>query len=97
MILAKVKKRRNSNPYYHVNLGEQELEQRHWDKALAHFRRALALDRGKHEVYFGLARAYFEIGELQQSERYLKQAKNKAHNKSDEQRYQNKLEFLRNF
>jgi tetratricopeptide (TPR) repeat protein len=93
-ILAKVNNQRIRNPYYHVNLGEQEIEQKHWDQALAHFRRALALDRGKHEVYFGLARVYFEIGELQQSERYLKQAKNNAHSKYDEDRYQSKLEFL---
>ena len=96
-ILATVEKKRNNNPYYHVNLGEQQMEQKHWDQALAHFRRALALDRGKHEVYFGLARAYFEIGELQQSERYLKQAKNKALNKHDEDMYQSKLEFLSSF
>jgi len=93
-ILAKVEDQRNRNPYYHVNLGEQEMEQKQWDQALAHFRRALALDRSKHEVYFGLARAYFKIGELQQSKRYLKLAKNKAHNKHDEDRYQTKLEFL---
>ena len=93
-ILAKVEEQRNSNPFYHVNLGEQEMEQKHWDQALAHFRRALSLDRSTHEVYFGLARVYFEIGELQQSERYLKQAKNTAKNKHDEQRYQSKLEFL---
>jgi tetratricopeptide (TPR) repeat protein len=93
-ILAKVEAQRNNNPYYHVNLGEQEMEKRHWDQAVAHFRRALALDKGKHEVYFWLARAYFEIGELQQSERYLKQAKNKARNKHDEKKYQSKLEFL---
>jgi tetratricopeptide (TPR) repeat protein len=96
-ILAEVEAQRNNNPYYHVNLGEQEMEQKHWDQALAHFRRALALDRGKHEVYFGLARAYFEIGELQQSERYFKQAKNKASNKYDEDRYQTKLDFLSRF
>lgn len=95
-ILVKVESQRNRNPYYHVDLGEQEMEQEHWDQALAHFRKALALDRGKHEVYFGLARVYFEIGELQQSERYLKQAKNKARNKHDEEKYQSKLEFLSN-
>jgi tetratricopeptide (TPR) repeat protein len=92
--LAEVEYKRNRNPYYHLNLGEQEMEQEHWDQALAHFRRALALDRSKHEVYFGLARAYFEIGELQQSLRYLKQAKIKAHNRQDEDKYQNKLDFL---
>ena len=94
-ILVKVGAQRNNNPYYHVNLGEQEMEQKHWHQALTHFRRALALDKGKHEVYFGLARAYYEIGELQQSERYFKQAKNKASNKHDEDKYQSKLEFLR--
>jgi predicted Zn-dependent protease len=95
-ILAKVYAQRNNNPYYHVNLGEQEMEQKRWDQALTHFRRALALDKGKHEVYFGLARAYYEIGELQQSERYFKQAKNKASNKHDADKYQSKLEFLSN-
>jgi tetratricopeptide (TPR) repeat protein len=95
-ILAKVEYKRNNNPYYHVNLGEQEMEQEHWDQALGHFRRALALDRSKHEVYFGLARVYFEIGELQQSKRYFKQAKNKAHNRQDEDKYQHKIDFLRN-
>ena len=93
-ILTRVENQRNSNPYYHVDLGEQEMEQKHWDQALEHFRKALALDRSKHEVYFGLARAYFQIGELQLSERYLKRAKNKAPNKQDEDRYQSKLEFL---
>jgi tetratricopeptide (TPR) repeat protein len=93
-ILAKVESQRNSNPYYHVNLGEQEMEQQHWVQALAHFRKALALDRGKHEVYFGLARIYFEIGELQKSKRYFKRAKNSAQNKYDEDRYQSKLELL---
>jgi Flp pilus assembly protein TadD len=93
-ILQVVESQRNTNPYYHVNLGEQELEHQQWDLALAHFRKALALDRSKHEVYFGLARAYFQIGELQQSERYLKLAKNKAGNKQDENMYQTKLEFL---
>jgi Flp pilus assembly protein TadD len=93
-ILAKVEAQRNNNPYYHVNLGEQKMEQKRWVQALSHFRRALALDKGKHEVYFGLARAYYKMGELQQSKRYLKQAKNNASNKHDEEEYQSKLEFL---
>ncbi|WP_299080163.1 tetratricopeptide repeat protein [uncultured Paraglaciecola sp.] len=93
-MLEIVENRRNSNPYYHVNLGEQELERKHWDQALTHFRTALSLDRNKHEVYFGLARVYFEIGELRQSERYLKLAKNKTRNRHDEEKYQRKLAFL---
>lgn len=93
-ILVDVAKKRANNPFYHVSLGEQKLEQRHWDEALAHFRKALALDRSKHQVYFGLARVYFEIGELQKSQRYLKLAKHKAGNRQDEDRYQSKIAFL---
>ena len=93
-IFAKVEDKRKKNPYYHVNLAEQNMEQKHWALAVAHFRRALALDRAKHEIYFGLARAYFEMGKLLQSERYLKLAKNKARNKYDENRYLSKLELL---
>ncbi len=93
-ILDNVEFKRNNNPYYHVNLGEQQLEQQHWDQALAHFRKALAIDRNKHEVYFGLAKVYFEIGEFERSKKYLKQAKNKAGNRHDEERYQAKIALL---
>ena len=93
-LLAKVQSQRDSNPYYHVNLAEQEMEQKQWDQALAHFRKALSLDREKHEVYFGLARVYYEIGEFQQSARNLKQARNRATNSRDELKYQSKLDFL---
>ena len=93
-IIAKVERKRNSNPYYHVNLGEQQIEQKNWERALAHFRKALAVDRSSHEGYFGLARVYFEIGEFDQSERYLKLAKNNAISQHDEDMYQSKLNFL---
>lgn len=93
-IFSKVESKRRRNPYYHLNLGEEQIERKNWDEAIAHFRKALSLDRGRHEIYFGLARVYFEIGELQQSERYLKQAKNNARNKNLEMEYQNKLSFL---
>ncbi|MGJ8681544.1 tetratricopeptide repeat protein, partial [Paraglaciecola sp.] len=91
-----VETKRRNNPYYHLNLGEEQIERKNWDEALAHFRKALALDRSKHETYFGLARVYFEIGELKQSERYLKQARNNAKNLSIEGVYQDKLSFLQN-
>ncbi|MEP0355433.1 MAG: tetratricopeptide repeat protein [Paraglaciecola sp.] len=93
-IIAKVERKRAINPYYHVNLGEQDIEQRNWKLALGHFKKALILNRNMHEGYFGLARVYFEIGELDESERYLKLAKNKAFNNHYEEKYQSKLDFL---
>ncbi|WP_289029841.1 hypothetical protein [uncultured Paraglaciecola sp.] len=93
-IIAKVEHKRAINPYYHVNLGEQDIEQQNWKLALGHFKKALILNRNMHEGYFGLARVYFEIGELDESERYLKLAKNKALNNHYEEKYQSKLDFL---
>ena len=61
---------------------------------MAHFQKALSLDRHRHEIYYGLARVYFQIGELKQSERYLKQARNKAGSEDLEETYQNKLSLL---
>lgn len=94
VILAKVQRARSRNPYYHLNLGEEQLERKNWDEALDHFKHALALDRSKHEVYFGLAKVYFELGELKRSERFLKQAKLNADSRQIAGKYQNKLNFL---
>ncbi len=93
-LFTKIQSQRKRNPYYHLTLGEQHYERKNWDEALAHFRRALALDRSRHEVYFGLAKVYFELGELERSERFLKQARTKADSRSLVSKYQNKLDFL---
>jgi tetratricopeptide (TPR) repeat protein len=94
-ILARVRHLRDNNAYYHLNLGEAQLEQHNWEQALGHFRKALSLDKNQHEVYFGLARAYLQIGKLQQSKRNLRLAKHKAKNHQDQARYQSKLDVLR--
>jgi tetratricopeptide (TPR) repeat protein len=93
-IIARVERQRRNNPYYHLNLGEEQIERKNWEEAIAHFRKALSLDRNKHEIYFGLARVYFEIGELKQSEKYFKQAKSNARNRTMEGKYQGKLDLL---
>lgn len=93
-IMVNVRNKRKKNPYYHLNLGEEQFEKANWQQALAHFRKALTLDRNKHEIYYGLAKTYYEIGEVAESQRYLKIAKNKATNDHLESRYQSKLNFL---
>ncbi|MDU0352878.1 tetratricopeptide repeat protein [Paraglaciecola aquimarina] len=94
-IFARVERKRRKNPYYYVNLGEEQIERKNWNEALVHFRKALSLDRNRHEIYYGLAQVYFQIGEMQQSERYLKLARNNTNNKQTEQLYQTKLDNLR--
>jgi tetratricopeptide (TPR) repeat protein len=93
-ILSDVENKRAINPYYFVNLGERELETGNYLEALSYFKKALNLDRRKHEIYFGLARVYLKLGELDKTQRYLELAKDVSPSQSDELRYQNKLNFL---
>ncbi|MFT2091808.1 tetratricopeptide repeat protein [Paraglaciecola sp. 2405UD69-4] len=93
-IIHKVKRKRSKNPYYHVSLGEQEIEQRNWSQALEHFKKALGLNKDMHEGYYGIAKVYYETGKLEKSARYLKLAKTKAVSDHDEEKYQSKMDFL---
>tara|TARA_R110002167_G_scaffold8206_9_gene38118 strand:+ start:28578 stop:29765 length:1188 start_codon:yes stop_codon:yes gene_type:complete len=93
-ILAKVEEQRKTNPYYYINLGEQKLEADLYHEALSYFKQALSLDRESHEVYFGLAQVYFELGELDLTQHYLELARDYSFSLSDEKRYKSKLSFL---
>lgn len=93
-INAKVESQRKDNPYHHFIMGEQEFEEHNWQGALQHYRNALRLDKSKHEIYFGLAKTYFELGDFTRSAMYMKKAKRFSRNNQDQQRYQGKLDFL---
>jgi tetratricopeptide (TPR) repeat protein len=93
-LLNKVARKRADNPFYYVNLGDVELDLGNPDLALSYFKKALSLSKNMHEIYFGLARAYFKRGELARTEHYLQLAKGRANNSIDEARYQGKLNFL---
>ncbi|MGO4893263.1 tetratricopeptide repeat protein [Flavobacterium sp. W21_SRS_FM6] len=96
-ILAKVEEKRASNPYFYINLGEQKLESGEYKEAISYFKDAMALDRKRHEVYFGLAQVYFELGELDLTEHYLQLARDFSVSVNDERRYESKLRFLTEF
>ncbi|MCV2884746.1 tetratricopeptide repeat protein [Aestuariibacter sp. AA17] len=91
---TKVELARKDNPYYHFILGEQAFEKALFDDALEHYRTALRLDRSKHEVYFGLAKVYYQLGDISRSQRYLERAKAKSRNDQDRERYQGKLNLF---
>ena len=93
-IFAKVEFERKNNPYYHLILGEQELEKENPEDALQHFRKALTLDKNQHEIYFGLAKTYYKLGELKRSQQYLKKAKSKSKSRQEQEKYQGKLDLL---
>ncbi len=90
-IKARVEAQRKENPFYHFILGEQALDEGEFADALEHFQRALRLDNTRHEVFFGLAKVYYEIGDISNAERYIKRAIQLAPNSQDENRYMSKL------
>jgi tetratricopeptide (TPR) repeat protein len=93
-ILVSVERKRISNPYYHLILGEQEFESDNYDLALSHYRKALSLDKTKHEIYFGLAKVYYQLGEVERSQVFLKKAKRISSNQQEQDKYQGKLDLM---
>ena len=93
-ILARVSNYRQDNPFYHFILGEQEFDNENWLVALEHYRDALRLDKSSHEIYFGLAKTYFQLGDVTRSKRYFEKAKMKSRSGQDQEKYQGKLDLL---
>jgi tetratricopeptide (TPR) repeat protein len=93
-IASKVERKREDNPFYHFILGEQELDKGNLDIALRHYRDALRIDKSKHEIYFGLAKTYYEMGDINRSQLYFKKARDRSRNNQDQERYQGKLDLL---
>lgn len=90
-IIAMVASRRKSNPFYHFILGEQALEEGHLDDALTYYRRALRLDSTRHEVLYGMAKLYYQQGDISNAQLYLKRAVKFAPNTEEQNLYSSKL------
>lgn len=93
-IMNRVEKQRQDNPFYHFILGEQAFDAGEIDEALTYYRSAYRLDSSKHEVLFGLSKAYYELGDISRSVKYMELAKRRAPNPQDADRYQGKLSKL---
>lgn len=93
-IVARIERQRDDNPYYHFILGEQEFDEGNLAGALKHYRDALKLDKSKHEIYYGLAKTYYEMGDVRRSQLYFKKARDRSRNGQDQERYQGKLDLL---
>ncbi|GAC15433.1 tetratricopeptide repeat protein [Aliiglaciecola lipolytica] len=93
-IARRVESVRRDNPFFHFIQGEQAFEKNDFETALMHYRNALKLDRSKHEIYYGLAKTYYEIGDVRRSQMYFKKAKDRSRSHQDQERYQGKLDLL---
>ncbi|TDF38143.1 tetratricopeptide repeat protein [Alteromonadaceae bacterium M269] len=95
-IKEKVERKRFENPYYHLMLGDQEFNRGNWRAAIKYYRKAIRLDDGPHEFYFGLAKSYYKLGNIERSEEYLRLAKRHSSLEQDKQHYQGKLNLFSN-
>nr|WP_241737503.1 tetratricopeptide repeat protein [Neptunicella marina] len=86
--------RRQSNPYYHLIVGEEAYDRGDYDKALISLHTASRLDQHIHEIYFALAKTYYKLGDIDMSEQNLKLAKRNSISDSQRSAYQGKLELL---
>ena len=93
-ILSKLDLKRQSNPYYHVSLGNNAYLGQNYQDAIKHFNKAKRIDDDIHDSYFGLARTYYQLGDFKQAYRQLRLANKHADFDHDKQRYQNKLQAL---
>lgn len=93
-ILQRIARKRLANPQYHFMLGENEFDNENWKSAISHYRHAIKLNRDKHEFYFGLAKSYYQLGDITNSQKYIRKAKRLAPDDHTKTRYVGKLETL---
>jgi tetratricopeptide (TPR) repeat protein len=90
-ITQMVETKRKTNPFYHYILGEQAFDSGDIEIAISHYEKGLRLDKSRHELLFGMAKAHHELGDVSEAQRYLQQAVKHSPNEQDRQRYTSKL------
>jgi tetratricopeptide (TPR) repeat protein len=93
-IVDRVSRKRADNPFFHINMGDKAFEKQQWQIALRHYQQALRLDKSIHEVFFGLGKTYFELGNIKRSYHYLQLAKKKSRTQQEQDAYQGKIDLL---
>jgi len=89
-VLAK----RNSNPYYYLMLGNEAFKRSDIKEAISQYSRSLQLERRNHEAYFGLAKAYYALQDIEKASVYLEKALRATTSVHEQQRYEHKLAIL---
>lgn len=89
-----IKKVLNKNPYYHFDLGVYEYNRHNYKRAIDRFKSAIRRDTGKSEFYLKLSSAYYKLGDLKMSQKYLKKGRKFADSDIEKDKYQKKLEFI---
>lgn len=93
-IEKKIQAKRNKNPYYHAVLADEAYYKHNYPQALLHYKKAIKLNNKIHELYFGLAKVYYQLNKISAAKKAMKMALRLNRVKSTESQYIAKLNFL---
>lgn len=96
-LLDGIRERRNNNPYYLYVRGEEAYSSGEWGKSIEFFKKSISLRPDIDLFYFGLAKSYFQMGEYELAERYMRQAERAAQIDAAKKRYRSKLVLLTDY
>ncbi len=86
--------KRKNNPYYQALLANEASYRQDYLLAITHYKKALKLDAAIHEFYFGLAKVYYQMGNINSAKKMMRKAIRLNKAKSTEHQYIAKLNFL---
>ncbi len=86
---------RKKNPYYYAVLADEAFYKQDFSKSVKLYKRAIRLNNKIHELYYGMAKAYYQMNRLSDAKRAMKKALSLNMNKSTEYQYIAKLNFLK--
>lgn len=87
--------KRNKNPYYHAVLADEAYFNQNYSQAVSHYKKGIQLNRKVHELYFGLAKTYYQMNKISAAKKAMRMALRVNKVKSTERQYIAKLNFLK--
>ncbi len=94
-IESKLSIKRRKNPYYHAVLADEAYYRHNYSQALKHYRKAIKLNNKIHELYFGVAKVYYQMNKLSEAKKAMNKALSLNKVRSTEHQYVAKLNFLK--
>ena len=90
-----IMRKRANNPYYYALLGDEKFYIGAYSQAIHHYRKAIKLNKNIHEFYFGLAKVYYMLDDVEKAQSYMKKAIAKSRIKRFDEQYIAKLDILK--
>jgi len=90
-----IMRQRANNPYYYALLADEKFYLGAYNEAIHHYRKAIKLNKNIHEFYFGLAKVYYMLDDIEKAQSYMKKAIAKNRIKQLDKQYIAKLDVLR--